>query len=365
MHGTKLAIERGIANGDHLGAQVHVILNGNCVADLAIGQKRHGIPLATDDLLPWMSAGKPIAAVAMGQLVERGKAAFDDRIERFIPEFAAGGKGDITIRHILTHTGGFRLVSNNWSPEPWDRIIERICGSKLEPGWVPGQKAGYHVASGWFILGELVRRIDGRPFDRYVRTEILEPLAMHDSWIGMPVAQFASYGGFGGRLAPMYSTERAPPQIKGMVNSEAGCVECRPGANARGPIRELARFFQMLLNGGQLDGRRIISESIIRQMVTRQRLGMFDETFKHKIDWGLGVILNSNHYHDDGLPYGFGPYASDDSFGHGGNQSSCGLVDPERNLVVTWVCNSMPGEARHDERVRAINAAVYEDLGLV
>jgi len=92
---------------------------------------------------------------------------------------------------------------------------------------------------------------------------------------------------------------------------------------------------------------------------------MFDETFKHIIDWGLGVIVNSNRYQDDGLPYGFGPYASDASFGHGGNQSSCGLVDPDRQLVLTWVCNGMPGEARHDARVRAINAAVYEDLNLI
>ena len=364
MEKTIRAIEEGIGRGDHLGAQVHVLLNGNCVADLAIGHSRPGVWLRSDDLLPWMSAGKPVAAVAIGQLAERGRLTFDDPVEKFIPEFAAGGKGPITVRHVLTHTGGFRLVSNNWSPEPWERIIERICASKLESGWVPGQKAGYHVASGWFILGELVRRIDGRPFDQYVRKEIFEPLAMRDTWIGMPREQFEAYDGFEGRLAPIYSTDREPPQIKGMVNSEAGCTQCRPGANARGPIRELARFYQMLLNGGELDGRRILGEGIVQQIVTRQRIGMFDETFKHVIDWGLGVIRNNNRYHDDSLPYGFGPYASDDSFGHGGNQSSCGLADPERRLVVTWVCNGMPGEERHDARVRAINAAVYQDLSL-
>jgi CubicO group peptidase (beta-lactamase class C family) len=364
MEKTIRAIEEGIGRGDHLGAQVHVLLNGNCVADLAIGHSRPGVWLRSDDLLPWMSAGKPVAAVAIGQLVERGRLAFDDPVEKFIPEFAAGGKGSITVRHVLTHTGGFRLVSNNWSPEPWERIIERICASKLEPGWVPGQKAGYHVASGWFILGELVRRIDGRPFDQYVRKEIFEPLAMRDTWIGMPREQFEAYDGFEGRLAPIYSTDREPPQIKGMVNSEAGCTQCRPGANARGPIRELARFYQMLLNGGELDGRRILGSGIVQQIVTRQRIGMFDETFKHIIDWGLGVIVNSNRYHDQALPYGFGPYASDDSFGHGGNQSSCSLVDPHRRLVLAWVCNGMPGEPRHDIRVRAINSTVYEDLNL-
>jgi CubicO group peptidase (beta-lactamase class C family) len=364
MEKTIRAIEDGIARGEHLGAQLHVRMKGQVIADLAIGESRQGVSMRSDDLLPWMSAGKPIAAVAIGQLLELGRLAFDDRVEKFIPEFGAEGKGPITIRHVLTHTGGFRLVSNNWSTEPWDRIIQRICASKLEPGWVPGEKAGYHVASGWFILGELVGRIDGRPFDRYARDEILQPLAMHDSWVGMPAAQFQAYRGFDGRIAPIYSTDRPPPQIKGMVNSEAGCIECRPGASARGPIKELARFYQMLLNGGELDGRRVLARSIVQQFITRQRIGMFDQTFKHVIDWGLGVILNSNRYHDDGLPYGFGPYASDDSFGHGGNQSSCGIVDPERQLVLTWVCNGMPGEPRHDARVRAINSAVYEDLGL-
>jgi CubicO group peptidase (beta-lactamase class C family) len=364
MRRTIAAIEGGIAKGDHLGAQLHASVDGICVADLAVGQSRPGVPLRRDHLLPWMSAGKPVGAVAIGQLVERKELAFDDRVERFMPEFSAGGKSPITIRHLLMHTGGFRLVSNNWSPEPWDHIIERVCASKLEPGWTPGEKAGYHVASSWFILGELLRRVDGRPFDQYVREEIFEPLEMRDTWIGMPAAQFEAYGGFDGRIAPIYSTERQPPQAKGMVNTPAGCTECRPGASARGPIRELRRLYQMLLNGGELAGRRILDASIARDLVTRHRIGMFDETFKHVIDWGLGFIINSNRYHDDALPYGFGPHASDDSFGHGGNQCCCGLADPERRLVVTWACNGMPGELRHDARVKAMNAAVYEDLGL-
>jgi CubicO group peptidase (beta-lactamase class C family) len=310
-----------------------------------------------------MSAGKPLTAVAIAQLAERGKLQFDDRVAQHIPEFAAAGKEAITIRQVLMHTGGFRLVSNNWSMEPWERIIERICASKIEPGWVPGERAGYHVASGWFILGEIIQRVTGRKFDEYMRSELLEPLGMRDTWIGMPSEQFVAYGGFEGRIAPMYITEPPPPTIKGMVNSEAGCVLFRPGANSRGPIRELARFYQMLLNGGSLDGVRLLEEPTVRMLTSRHRVGMMDETFKRVIDWGMGFIINSRHYGDDSLPYGFGPYASDNSFGHGGNQSSCGMADPHRKLVLTWVCNGMPGEARHDMRVKAINSAVFEDLG--
>ncbi len=365
MNRTIQQIENGIAAGDHLGAQLFVLLNGQCVANVAIGESRAGVALRTTDLLPWMSAGKPIGAVALAQLVERGNLSFDDRVEKFIPEFGVGGKENITLRHLLTHTGGFRLVSNNWSSESWEQIIARICQSKIEPGWVPGEKAGYHVASAWFILGEVVQRITSQAFAEYVRREVLEPLGMNDTWIGMPESQFHAYGGFEDRIAPMYSTERPPPQAKGMVNTQAGCTECRPGANTRGPIGELARLYQMMLSGGTLDGRAILREATVAQMISRQREGMFDETFKQIIDWGLGFIINSRRYNSDHLPYGFGPYASDEAFGHGGNQSSCGMADPERGLVVTWVCNGMPGEARHDARVKAINGAVYEDLGLV
>ena len=90
---------------------------------------------------------------------------------------------------------------------------------------------------------------------------------------------------------------------------------------------------------------------------------MFDLTFKAQIDWGLGFLLNSPRP-DAELPYGYGVYASPRTFGHGGAQSSGGFCDPERGLVVAYVFNGMPGEARHHERRKELVAAVYEDLGL-
>ena len=146
---TAAALQRGIDDGDHLGAQLCIWRDGAPIVEFVIGEKRPGIFLSSNDLLPWMSAGKPLTAVAIAQLVEQQKLNFDDRVSKVIPEFAAGGKEAVTIREVLTHTGGFRLVSNNWSPEPWERIIERICISKIEPDWIPGGHAGYHVASGW------------------------------------------------------------------------------------------------------------------------------------------------------------------------------------------------------------------------
>jgi CubicO group peptidase (beta-lactamase class C family) len=98
-------------------------------------------------------------------------------------------------------------------------------------------------------------------------------------------------------------------------------------------------------------------------MIQRHREGMFDETFKQKVDWGLGFKLDSKRY---GVPeqYGYGPHALDSTFGHSGNQCSCAFADPEHDVVVAWCTNGMPGEAKHQERQHTVNAAIYEDLRL-
>jgi CubicO group peptidase (beta-lactamase class C family) len=140
---------------------------------------------------------------------------------------------------------------------------------------------------------------------------------------------------------------------------------CRPGGSGRGPVRELARFYQMLLNGGSLDGARIVSPQTVEAMTARHRVGMFDQTFKHVMDWGLGFIVNSNQYGADTVPYGYGPHASWRTFGHSGYQSSVAFADPKNELAVAIVFNGTPGEAAHDRRVRGVLRGLYEDLGLV
>jgi CubicO group peptidase (beta-lactamase class C family) len=134
----------------------------------AFGQARPGVPMTPDSLNLWLSAVKPIAAVAIAQLWERGLIELDDLVTRHIPEFARKGKDAITIRHILTHTAGFRAPPRS-QEKPWDNLIAEMCAARQEPGWIPGKTAGYHLASSWYILGELVRRIDGRDYSRYVR----------------------------------------------------------------------------------------------------------------------------------------------------------------------------------------------------
>ena len=351
-------LHAGIERGLHIGAQLYVSLRGETIADVAIGEARPGVPMRADTLMLWLSAGKPVTAVAIAQLWQRGLLELDDCVAQHIPEFAAGGKENVTIRHLRTHTGGFRGMLGKWEDQSWEKIIVAVCAAPLEPRWRVGVDAGYHLGTSWYILGEIIRRLDGRPLEQYVRDEIFLPLGMSDCWIGMPAQQYRAYGD---RIGFLHDTSGAAPRTSFAQDTEAAAAQCRPGSGARGPARQLGRFYEMLLNRGE----KIITSQTADAMTTRQRAGIYDKTFRHTIDFGLGFIIQSNQYGIDTVPYGYGPHASPRTFGHGGARSSSGYCDPEHGLVVACILNGAPTEAQHDARMREINAAIYEDLGLV
>ena len=359
---TLAALTAGLGTA-HLGAQLCVSLRGEPVADLALGESRPGTPMTTDTLPLWMSTGKPITAVLVAKLVDRGLLDVHQAVADVIPEFAQGGKGAITIANVLTHTGGFRKVATNWSREPWDDVIARICAGEVDDDAMVGETAAYHVASGWYILAEIARRAlgtrgaAGEPWRMY-RDEVFGPLGMADCWAGMPRHRWVDYGT---RIGLTFDTSKEETRPVAFPNSEAGSVLCRPGGNLRGPMNQLVRFYEMLLRDREGDGR-FLSAEVARTFTSRQRVGLKDQTFGAVIDWAYGFLMNSQN--GGRIPYGYGPHASPDAFGHSGNQSSCAFADPAHGLAVAWATNGQPGELAHQKRQRAVNAAIYEDLGL-
>ena len=105
---TTTILEEGMAAGLHIGAQVYVAHRGKSVADFAIGEARPGVAMTTDTLTLWLSACKPVGAIAIALLMERGRLGLDDPVTDFLPEFGEKGKAAVTIRHLLTHTAGLR-----------------------------------------------------------------------------------------------------------------------------------------------------------------------------------------------------------------------------------------------------------------
>jgi CubicO group peptidase (beta-lactamase class C family) len=229
-----------------------------------------------------------------------------------------------------------------------------------ERDWIPGRTAGYSAYVSWYMLGEIVRRLSGREYAEYIRNEIFLPIGMTDCWIAMPQE---IYRGYGDRLGIMQKTE-APQPVDLGLDTEAACTNLRPSGSGHGPMRQLARFYQMLLGRGSLEGHRVLLPQTVEALTARHRAGMYDQTFKHVLDFGLGFVLNSNQYGIDTVPYGYGPHASPRTFGHSGMQSSCAFADPENELAVAVVFNGTPGEARHDRRIREVLTLMYEELGI-
>jgi CubicO group peptidase (beta-lactamase class C family) len=296
----------------------------------------------------------------------------DDPVARHLPEFAVHGKERITLRHLLTHTAGIRMLDTGWPAAPWEEIVARIAGSRPEPRWAPGEKAGYHLASSWFLLGEVVRRLDGRPFERYVREEIFAAAGMADSWVGLPAERYRTYAE-AGRIGAVHLTEPATPaggapaagsRREQSWTSEARLATANPGGNGFGPMRDLGRFYEMLLAHGAGPAGRVLSPQAVEAMTARHRVGMFDHTFRHVMDWGLGFILDSKQYGVDTVPYGYGRLGSRRAFGHSGYRSTVAFGDPEHGLAVALAMNGTPAEAAHERRIRDVLDAIYLDLGL-
>ncbi|HXT23033.1 MAG TPA: serine hydrolase domain-containing protein, partial [Thermoanaerobaculia bacterium] len=258
-------------------------------------------------------------------------------------------------------------------------------------------------------LGEVVRRLDGRPFADYVREEIFLPLGMDDCWIGMPAERYRVYME-AGLLAQPWNTEVPKPRPH-VWDEEAYVTRCSPGGNGWGPMRQLGRFYEMLLAGGTLDGRRVLQPQTVEALLARHRVGMVDHTFRQVMDWSLGLIPNSRPglietlgelrrlergaagvadavddpattgaatvaapgtaSADDAaaaaevpLPYHYGPHASRHTIGHSGYRSSTAFVDRKHALVVALAVTGTPSDVAHAARFGELLTAIYEDVGL-
>ena len=341
-----------MAAGLHVGAQMAVSLGGRRVADVAVGAARPGAAMAADTLMPWFSATKPLVAAAVLQQWERARLDLDDPVARHVPEFAAGGKERVSVRHLLTHTAGLRASDDD---------VAATCAAPLAEGWEPGRRAAYRPRGAFAVLGETVRRLDGRRIADYLSEELFEPLGMADAWLALSPERYTAYGE---RMGAMHATSEDGLEAVAQLARPEGFATARPSLSGTGPMGDLLRFYEMLLGKGELDGVRVLLPQTVEAMCARHRTALRDETFAAEIDWGLGVMVNSWHYRRKPAPYGYGEHASRRAFGHGGSQSSLAFADPEHGLAVAVVFNGMVGEAANHRRTQRVVTALYEDLGL-
>lgn len=356
-------LDAGVGH-QHAGYQLYASQPGRPVLDVAGGEAAPGRAMTTDSVTMWFSSGKPIIATAIGQLWERGRLTLDDKVRRFIPDFGAG-KESATIRHLLTHTGGFPYADDSLHPGPWEEMVSVI--SAAPAAWIPGSAAGYHGTSAWIILGEIIQRVDGRPVSVYVSEEIFDPLGMDNSYLALPGGEAAVLGDRLALVSDRFSGDSATNAGLSFeqFNAEPYAGALSPGMSARGPARELGRLYEALARGGATTTGRVLGPLTTEALIACHRRGLPDLTYQmngatphpkwgYEHPWALGMALEANA--DAGAGNSRRVFASSGAF------SSVGFGDPEIGLACVIVCNGLVDLDTNEARLSAAADAVNRDL---
>lgn len=339
----------------HDGAQLFVARKGVPVLDVAIGEARQGISMRTDSIMLWFSSTKPLIAISIAMLMEKGQLSLDDKVRRYIPGFS-NGKETATIKHVLTHMGGFPMNMFPFHHHGWEDNIRYISESPAE--WEPGTAAGYHAHSGWCVLGEIIRVVDGRPIENYLYEDVFQPLGMKDTTLGLTQERMESVKD---RLSDVVDKAvpnptphfRNDPQIRARV---------LPGGNGFGPAHDLAKFYLMMWNSGEWNGKRIIKKETHKLFTAVHRRDIVDRTFS--VIWGREVrpvwALGMHKGTDENIAIDMGRLCTSAAYGHSGNLSSVGFVEPTRDLVIVTITNGQPTGPENTRRLCAISDLLHK-----
>ena len=337
--------------GWHPGAQLAVYRDGALALEVRLGDAA-----PPGMRLEWFSATKPVTAVAIHMLVERGLIHLDMPIAEVWLEFAVGGKADCTVRHVLTHQGGFPIFPPNFPPElvgDWDALTAATAA--LPARWVPGTAVGYHPLTFGFALGEVIRRVDGRMPRAFLAEEIFEPLGMEAS-LGVGEDGDVSIVALPRAMSEVTfedpeGSERRTSRIVNLFASPALLRSQVPAANGIGTAEALARFYAMLEQAGALDGVQLLRPETVAEATRVQVATVADRINGLPASFGLGFAVG-------GL---FAPFDRAGVFGHTGQQCTVSYADPALGLAVAYVTNGLQDplvvQLRTEEMVQAVAEA--------
>jgi len=361
------AFAANFAAGREVGASFAATLDGELVVDLWGGHADAARTHAwqRDTIANVFSTTKAMTALCAHMLVERGLLDLDAPVARLWPEFAAHGKAAITPRQLLCHTAGLAAVHQPLDADAfydWPRMIAVLADET--PWWEPGTANGYHALTYGYLVGELIRRADGRMPGVFFRDEVARPLdadfhigldATEDHRVAEMVPPTPAEAATAAPTEPdslsarVLSNPRLRPEVANTLPWRRAEI---PAANGHGNARSVARVMAALACGGVLDGVRLVSEETLARAITEQCYAP-DLVLRFPIRWGLGFMLTSPT-----LPLGPNPRV----FGHGGWGGSLGFADRDARVSWAYVMNKMTPGTAGDNRAFPIIHAFYNAL---
>lgn len=379
------AFEANFADHGDVGAGVSVFVDGECVVDLTGGvvDPVSGTTYGPDALQLVFSSTKGVAAICAHILAQRGQLDFDAPVAEVWPEFAANGKADATIADVMSHRVGVPVIDERLSLDQVlaiDPVVDALAAQA--PVWEPGSAHGYHALTYGWLVGEIIKRVDGRPIGQFVAEELAGPLGL-DLWIGLPDEQHS-------RVVPLIamdpgesSVDLADPAIAPLLEDLAAAfldpnsVTNRalhlngafslggsgglawnrpevwrsqiPAANGITDARSLAKLYASCVS--EVDGVRLLDDETVKR-ATEERSEGRDQTLIVPTRFGLGFFI----------PSSFSPLMGAASFGHAGAGGSLGLADADRRVGFAYVMNKMSANLSDDPRTGGLIAAVEASL---
>ncbi|HKI37487.1 MAG TPA: serine hydrolase [Gemmataceae bacterium] len=331
-------------------------------------------PMAKDTLFRMASSTKPVTGVAVMMLVEEGKVRLSDPVSKFIPEFKElqvaverDGKVElvpaerpITIRDLLTHTSGLGSGGPGTRKAPPEALrpggedtladyVQRLAKVPLD--FQPGSRWSYSGLAGIDTLSRVVEVVSGRPYDEFLRERVFEPLGMKDTSFLHQTddrnTRLASiYRGIGDKL------EKLPPFLrfpKGYFSGAGGLIST---------AEDYFRFAQMLANGGELDGKRLLSPRAVELLSSNQVGEMFGGQLGRPTGMGFGLTVEVVVD-----PVRAGTFRSEGSYGWDGAFGTHFWVDPKAHLVAVFLVQSPAGpvvRGTHGDFETAVMQAIVE-----
>lgn len=339
---------------DHVVAGVVTLVGhqGKVVHRSAVGMADldQRLPMRDETMFRIMSMTKPITATAVMILADEGKLSIDDPVEKYIPAFAdaklENGEAvrGLTIRHVLTHTSG--LTGDQICETSLEATANELAARAFE--FQPGTKWEYGPSLN--VSGRIIEIVSGRAYEDFLADRIFKPLRMNDTTF-FPTSDQRP------RIAVVYQPGEDSASLirsRRLVIDAANETVANPSGGLLSTANDMFRLYQMFLNGGEVDGQRIVSSEAVREMATVQT-GELTTGFTPGNGWGLGWCILRR-------PAGVTEMLSPGTFGHGGYYGTQGWVDPQRQAVFvlmyqrTELPNSDASDIRRDFQRLAVEA---------
>jgi len=297
-------IDQLVEAGTERGIQVAVYHGPDLVVDAVAGIADPATerPVTSDTPFYNFSIGKGAASTVAHILAERGLFGYDTPVVDLWPEFGAHGKRSVTVRHVLNHSAGVPGIPLDTTIEDlcnWDKMCAAIADEEL--WWEPGTKVGYHAYTFGYIVGEVVRRVTGKPISEVLREDVSGPLGVaNELYFGMPESEHyrlarledaPSAGGSMPEMPPDLPMFKAAPMWT-FPNAEMGnrtdVLSADIPAGGKTSARAVARMYAALLT--EVDGVRLVSAERLREATAVSASGI-DQVFGNPTTWALGYAI--------------------------------------------------------------------------